>query len=127
MERMQFKTFVWPENPESFRIQAVRSPIYTVNEDQDYVYDGLGPLCRIVSGTGVFYGEYAVQNYNTMQVLMANGTAGELKHPLLGNMQAFLTGLEMGMEGREDYIVYSFTFREANEDGVIPPLPEERV
>ena len=127
MERMQFKTFVWPENPESFRIRAVRNPIYTVNEDQDYVYDGLGPLCRIISGKGVFCGEYAVENYNTMQVLMANGTAGELTHPLLGKMQAFLTGLEMDMEGREDFIVYSFTFREANEDGVIPPLPEERV
>ena len=127
LNRMQFKTFVWPENPESYHIRAVRSPIYTVTEDQDYAYNGLGPMCRIVTGKGVFCGEYAVQNYNTLQVLMANGTVGELKHPLWGNMQAFLTGLEMDLEGREDYIVYSFTFREANEDGMIPPLPEERV
>ena len=127
MDRMQFKTFVWPENPERFRIQAVRNPIYTVNAEQDYVYDGLGPMCRVVSGTGVFCGVYAVQNYNTMQVLMANGTVGDLKHPLLGTMKAFLTGLEMDMDAREGYIAYSITFREASEDGTIPPLPEERV
>lgn len=125
MDRMQFKTFVWPENPETFRIRAVRSPRYTINDTQDYVYGGLGPMCRVISGSGVFCGEYAVQNYNTMQVLMANGTVGELKHPLWGTMKAFLTGLTMDMEGREGYIAYSFTFREADEEGIIPPLPEE--
>lgn len=125
MERMTFKTFVWPENPESFQIRAVRNPKYTVSENQDYVYSGLGPMCRVISGSGVFWGEYAVQNYNTLQVLMANGTVGELKHPLLGNMQAFLTGLTMDMEGREGYVAYRFTFREADEEGMIPALPEE--
>jgi len=125
MDRMQFKTFVWPENPEAFRITAVRSPIYTVSNTQDYVYDDLGPMCRIISGSGVFRGEYAVQNYNTLQVLMANGTVGELIHPLWGTIKAFLTGLTMDMEGREQYIAYSFTFREADEAGMIPPLPEE--
>lgn len=125
MDRMQYKAFVWPENPETFRIQAVRTPRYTINETQDYVYDDLGPLCRIISGSGVFWGEYAVQNYNTLQVLMANGTVGELKHPLWGTIKAFLTGLTMDMEGREDYIAYTFTFREADEEGMIPPLPED--
>lgn len=125
MDRMQFKTFVWPENPETFRIQAVRSPIYTVSQTQDYEYEGLGPMCRIISGSGVFCGEYAVENYNTLQVLMANGTAGELVHPLWGKLSAFLTGLTMEMEGREQYIAYTFTFREADEEGAIPPLPAE--
>ena len=125
MDKMKFKTFTWMDNPETFRIEAVRTPIYTINDTQDYVYEGLGPMCRIISGKGVFYGEYAVQNYNTMQVLMSNGTAGELVHPLWGTMQAFLTGLTMDMEGREDYIAYTFTFREADGEGNIPPLPED--
>lgn len=125
MDRMKFKTFTWPENPEEFRIQAVRAPQYIVTELGDYDYTGLGPLCRVISGSGVFCGEYAVQNYNTLQVLMANGTAGELAHPLWGTISAFLTGLTMDMEGREQYIAYTFTFREANEDGMIPRLPDE--
>lgn len=122
---MRFKTFVWPDNPEIFQIRAVRSPIYTVNDTMDYSYHGLGPMCREITGSGVFCGEYAVQNYNTLQVLMANGTVGELTHPLWGTMKAFLTGLKMDMEGREGYIGYSFTFREADEEGKIPPLPDE--
>ena len=125
MDRMQFKSFIWPENPETFRIQAVRNPIYTINDTMDYAYEGLGPLCREISGRGVFCGQYAVQNYNTLQVLMGTGTVGELTHPLWGTMKAFLTGLTMDMEGRENYIAYTFTFREADEDGMIPPLPEE--
>ena len=126
MDRMSFKTFVWPENPEIFRIRAVRNPRYSVSDTADYVYEGLGPMCRIISGSGVFCGTYAVQNYNALQVMMGNGTVGELKHPLWGTMKAYLTGLEMEMEGREGYIAYSFTFREADENGMIPPLPEEK-
>lgn len=125
MERMQFKTFVWPENPETFRIQAERVPLYTINDTMDYEYTGLGPLSREISGSGVFCGENAVQSYNTLQVLMANGTVGELKHPLWGTMKAFLTGLTMDMEGREEYIAYRFAFREADENGAIPPLPKD--
>lgn len=125
MEKMQYKTFVWPENPETFQIQAVREPEYTINETNDYVYSGLGPMCRVISGSGVFCGQYAVQNYNTLQVLMANGVVGTLTHPLWGTMQAFLTGLTMQMESREHYIAYTFTFREADEQGNIPPLPKE--
>ena len=127
MERMKYKAFVWPENPESFRITAVRSPLYSIGDLGDYQYSGLGPMCRVISGKGVFCGEYAVQNYNTLQVLMGNGTAGELIHPLWGTISAFLTGLTMDMDGREEYIEYTFTFREADEEGMIPPLPEEKM
>ena len=125
MDRMKFKTLVWPDNPETFRIRAVRTPLYTIDSSNHYAYEGLGPMTREISGSGVFWGEYAVQNYNTLQVLMANGTVGELVHPLWGTIQAFLTGLQMDMESREGYIAYSFTFREADEEGMIPPLPEE--
>ena len=125
MNRMEFKDFVWRTNPETFRIRAVRMPIFTVDDKNDYVYQGLSPMCREISGSGVFFGQYAVQSYNTIQVLMSNGTVGELKHPLWGTIQAYLTDLTMDMEGREEYIAYRFTFREADENGGIPPLPKD--
>lgn len=123
MDQMKYKEFVWLENPETFRIQAVREPQYTINDLGDYDYTGLGPMCRIISGSGVFRGEYAYENYNTLQVMMTNGVAGELVHPLWGEIPAFLTKLEMTNGSREGYVAYSFTFREADENGGIPQLP----
>ena len=127
MEAMKYKVFVWPENPETFEISVIRSPQYTISELGDYKYAGLGPLCRVIRGSGVFRGEYAYENFNALQVLMANGVAGELVHPIWGTMSAFLTGLEMKSESRKGYVEYSFTFREADESGSIPALPEEKV
>lgn len=123
MDRMKYKAFTWPENPETFEIHAVRVPQYTVNDLGDYDYTGLGPMCRIISGSGVFRGTYAYQNFNALQVMMANGVAGDLVHPLWGTISAFLTELEMKSESRPNYVEYSFGFREADESGMIPALP----
>lgn len=125
MTSMQYKIFTWKENPETFRIQAVRVPEYTINELGKYDYTGLGPMCRIISGSGVFRGKYAYEDFNTLQVLMANGVPGDLIHPIWGTISAYLTELEMSSESRENYVEYSFTFREADETGVIPALPSD--
>jgi hypothetical protein len=33
MEKMKFKFWTWPENPETFHIQALAEPMYTLHED----------------------------------------------------------------------------------------------
>lgn len=124
MDRLQYKDFIWPENPERFQIQAVRAPKYSVNDLGEYTYSGLGPMCRVISGSGVFRGTYAYENFNTLQVILTNGVTGTLSHPIWGDITAYLTKLEMDSEGREGYVAYSFTFREADESGCIPALPE---
>lgn len=124
MDKLKYKFWTWPENPETFLIDAVREPMYTVAEDGTISYQGLGPLCRIISGRGVFQGEEANNHFNALSVLLANGTVGELIHPTWGTIQAYFTGLKMEEDSREAYIAYSFTFREADESGTIPPLPE---
>lgn len=124
MDKLKYKFWTWPENPETFLIDAVREPMYSIAEDGTISYLGLGPLCRIISGSGVFQGEDANNNFNALSVLLANGTVGELVHPTWGTIKAYFTGLKMEEDSREEYIVYSFTFREADESGTIPPLPE---
>lgn len=126
MGRMQYKDFIWPENPETFHIRAERVPEYTVNDLGEYSYSGLGPMCRIISGSGVFRGEYAYENFNALQVIMTNGVVGTLSHPVWGKIKTYLTELEMDSEGREGYVAYRFTFREADESGCIPALPGNR-
>lgn len=123
MKSMEFGIFVWQENPEKLKIEAVRVPEYVQDDTGDYAYTGLGPLCRTISGSGVFHGEFAYENFNTLQVLMATGASGTLSHPIWGSIKAYLTYLEMDQESREGYVAYSFSFREADDSGTIPRLP----
>lgn len=124
MDRIKLDVFTFMENPETYRIQAVREPQYTVNSENEFEYAGLGPMCRIITATGVFRGDYAYENYNTLQVFMAMGKPGKLVHPIWGEMSCYLTELEMLNETRDKYIAYKVVLREADEDGLIPPLPE---
>lgn len=121
---MKFGTFTFPQNPETFGIQAVCEPEYTVDEAGTINYTGMGPLCRLITGTGVFTGVYAHQNFNALTVLMATRQMMELVHPIWGTFKAYLTGLKMEQDSREGCVVYAFTFREADETGMIPRLPE---
>ncbi len=123
MATMKFMTFTFPEDPEEFRIMAQRQPQYTVGSDGLISYQGLGPMCRVISGSGVFRGSTAVDRFNSLSVIMAAGRAGDLIHPTWGTMTAYLTELEMKQVHHPGEIAYQFTFREADESGAIPALP----
>lgn len=123
-DKMKFRMFRWLENPENFGLRAVCAPEYQENEYGAYDYTGMGPMCRVYTGSGVFIGEDAVQQFNALAVLMAVREQGELYHPVWGTTTAMLTELEMSQQSRPDYIEYSFTFRETDELGTIPRLPD---
>jgi prophage DNA circulation protein len=125
MDKMKFRMFRWPENPEQFGIRMVCEPLYELNSIGQYDYTGMGPMCRVYTGSGVFFGPDAVEWFNALQVMMSTRTPGELVHPVWGTADVvYLTQLQMDQESRPDYIKYSFTFREADEKGSIPWLPE---
>ena len=123
-DKMRFQMFQWLENPEEFGIYMVVEPQYQLNSIGQYDYTGLGPMCRIYRGRGVFSGSEAIQQFNALQVLMATRVGGELYHPIWGTGNVYLTELEMTQQSRPEYIEYSFTFRETDEKGSIPMLPE---
>ena len=123
MDKMHFRMFRWEQNPEEFGIEMVLEPLDQLNDIGQYDYLGLGPLCRVYTGKGVFSGPDAVQQFNGLQVLMATRVGGELVHPVWGTGNVYLTELKMSQQSRPDYIEYSFTFRETDEKGSIPRLP----
>lgn len=123
-DKMKFDVFRWLENPENFGMRAICAPEYQLNEYGSYDYTGMGPLCRIYFGSGVFCGEEAVQQFNALAVLMATRREAELYHPVWGTVPAMLTDLQMTQRSRPDYIEYSFTFRATDERGSVPRLPE---
>ena len=124
MDKMKFMMFTWDHNPEEFRIEAHCVPEYVPNQVGGYDYTGLTPMIRVFKGRGVFCGADADQRFNALAVIMALGREGELFHPVWGTTTAYLTDLEMEQESRPEYIVYSFTFRETDEHGCIPHLPD---
>ena len=125
MDKMKFRMFQWLENPEEFGIYMVCQPLYTVDSYGRYEYTGIGEMCRVYTGSGVFCGPEAWDQFNGLQVLMATKAAGELVHPLWGTAMVYLTELEMKQESRPDYIRYSFTFQGIDETGGIPKLPAD--
>ena len=120
MEKMTFKTFVWPNNPHTYREEFVREPVYYKN-DLDYtVFKEMGPMKRTITGEGVFFGANAFASFRSLSALFADKTTGTLSHPGWGNRNVWFTGLEMTQEPKDNYVSYRFTFREADSDGVIP-------
>lgn len=124
MDKMRFGVFTWQENPESFCMEAVREPIYVEDEYGVLQYDKMGPVCRVITGAGVFRGQFAYQDFNTLHVLMQTGVAMELVHPLWGTYSAILTELTLRNTSRDHYVEYTFTFREADLNGSVPRLPD---
>ncbi len=126
MDKMKFENFLWPQNPETFQVEATMEPLYQALPDGTAEYKGLGPLCRVIRGKGVFQGKNAVMSFHALSVYMASKLFGKLIHPVWGTFQVYLVELNMHQCSREDYIEYSFVFREADEKGMIPNLPEHK-
>ncbi len=124
MDKISFRMFKWPQNPEVFEIYASREPQYQTGTDGLIQYTGLGPLCRTIKARGVFQGPSAHSRFNALSVIMATGSVGDLVHPIWGTISAYITQLNMEQDSRENYVAYSIVFREANESGEIPHLPD---
>lgn len=120
MEKMTFKTFVWPQNPHTYQETYTRSPIYIQNDLGYTVYDSMGPMKRTITGKGVFFGDTAFADFQALAKLFAEDSTGTLIHPVWGNRNVWFTSLELTQEPKANYVSYSFTFREADGDGVIP-------
>ena len=119
MNYLSFKTFVWPNNPHTYREVTTRTPVYYTQDGETY-FRGMSGLKRIISGSGVFYGEDAYDQYKKLQKLSEEINAGNLEHPIFGIRYCYLTLLEVLQEPKEDYVSYRFEFTQALLNGEIP-------
>ena len=120
MDKLTYKDFVWPRNPEKYRQQYLRKPTYGEDEEGNTVFQGLGALKHTITGSGAFTGTDAWASFQQLADLCGDPLAGDLTHPVWGTVSAFLTELQMDQEPRENYVAYSFTFQAADENGDIP-------
>ena len=119
MDFLSFKTFVWPQNPTTYREVATRTPEYDTQDGETY-YRGMSELKRTISGSGVFYGEDAYEQYLKLQKLMNEISAGNLAHPIFGIRYCYFTLLEVTQEPKENYVSYRFEFTQALLNGEVP-------
>ena len=119
MANMTFKTFTWPNDPENYREELVREPIHAKN-GLYWTYYGMQPVKRVITGSGVFFGNQAFENFKALAALFADTEAGTLTHPVWGTRHVYFTALELEQSIKPGYIAYRFEFRETDENGNLP-------
>ena len=119
MEKLSYKTFTWPQNPHTYREEYIREPQFSTSGGVKS-YTGMGGMQRIITGSGVFFGDTAYADFRALAALFEESTPGNLEHPLWGIRYCYFTGLELTQEPREKAVAYRFTFTCAQSNGNIP-------
>ena len=109
MTELQYKTFVWPQNPAEFQILSQRDAVL----DPDKNFTGPGTLHQVIQGEGTFVGPSAYADFKQLAALIHDSTPGALVHPVWGTFQAYLMDLSCIQEPEENCVKYRFTFRTA--------------
>lgn len=122
MEKLTFRSFTWPRNPEKLQHSYECQPVYDKDSAGDAVFSGMGTGRLTISGSGVFSGDSAYSDLQELTTLFEEGICGILWDPVMGSCNAYLTELELTQEPRVDQIAYRFTFTRANADGEIPKV-----
>lgn len=119
MDKLSYKTFVWPQNPHTYQEEYERTPYYSTVEGVSY-FEGMSEMKCIIRGKGIFCGDNAFTNFKALANLFADGTAGNLEHPIWGIRYCYFTGLELTQEPKNNYVSYTFEFTSALANGIVP-------
>ena len=119
MDKLIYKTFVWPQNPHTYKEESIRQPHFFTVDHQTY-YEGMGQMQRIITGEGTFFGENAISDFQELANLFENGDPGNLQHPQWGIRYCYFTRLELTQEPKENCVSYRFEFTQASANGQVP-------
>lgn len=112
MAAMQFRDYVWQNDPESLRIRFRREYQVEPRSDGLWSVTNIARMARTFEGEGVFYGETAYTQFSLLARMLYDGVAGTLVLPHWESARALLTELEILEEPRENYLHYRFAFVE---------------
>lgn len=109
---MQFRTFTWPNDPETLSLSYRRAADMLPGENGLWTLENQAQLGRVVEGEGVFFGPDAYDSFRELSALMQSGISGSLTLPHWGQMQALMTQLSVTETAGNCYLKYRFTFLE---------------
>lgn len=110
MLAMQYKSFVWPNNPETYTLTMERRTAVQKFPLGGFAVQDLGETCMVLRGEGVFFGKNAMRDFERLEQVFRQDGAGVLLHPAWRGGAALFTQLELTQEPREDYAAYRFAF-----------------
>ncbi len=110
LAKMRYKSFVWPNNPETYTLQCARTTVVHKIPFGGSMVQDLGDACTILRGNGEFFGAGAYDTFRRLQKVFSGGGAGVLFHPILKSKRAYFTKLELTQKPCADHVAYSFEF-----------------
>ena len=113
MLNMQYKSFVWPNNPKTYTLSCERRTVVQKIPMGGFEVQDLGATCMVLRGEGEFFGPDAMRNFSLLVQTFRQDGAGTLLHPAWQGTQACFTQLQLTQEPREDYVAYRFEFCES--------------
>lgn len=109
---MQFGTFTWPNDPETFCMKFTRKVKVEAANNGLWTVDNIARMARTFECEGVFYGSTAYQSIRDLAVLHIAGNPAQLTHPQWDPVTALLSEMEVTEGPGENLLRYKLTFIE---------------
>ena len=102
LKPMRFKDYTWPHNPEIYAVEYRRQiAAHKIPLGGWYLQD-LGRTYRIFRGEGIFAGERAYEEFQTLAEVFDQTGPGLLVHPVWRTVSAYFVTLELMEEPKRD-------------------------
>lgn len=110
---MRYKDYLFPHNPASIRISAQAALAMAQCPGHAPAVQHMGRGRRVITGSGSFFGEDALEQYRRLEAVFRQKSSGLLQLPGLHSVMAYFARLECDAKGDGSVIEYSFEFWEA--------------
>ena len=109
---MQYKGYVWPHNPRTYRITYQRQVAVQKVPFGRYALQNLGMTRRVMEGEGEFFGPEAYDEFRKLASVFYQEGPGVLIHPVWQSARVYFVALALTQEPKQDYVRYTFAFWE---------------
>lgn len=109
---MSFRSYVWPCNPETVKIERTRSTAEFKIPGGTGVVQATGSAARKVTGSGRFTGSGCMEEFGRLSQALSSGESGTLCLPGTVPFQAVCAALAMKGAPRPNCVAYEFVFLE---------------
>ena len=106
---MQYKSYVWPHNPRTYRITYQRQVAVQKVPFGRYALQNLGLTRRVMEGEWEFFGPEAYDEFRKLASVFYQEGPGMLIHPVWQSANVYFVGLALAQEPKQDYVRYTFT------------------
>lgn len=112
LDNMRFGDYIWHHNPENVSISTIRNVKELILPFAGEVFQNYGRNKRIAKGTGEFFGEDCVEQFERLFKVYEEGKTNALYVPGMAQFNALFKNLEITYNTIPDLIVYEFEFWE---------------